>query len=333
MSTVVTRTLPRCRLISTGGTIAMKLDPVRRAPVPAVSGADLLRSVAGLGEVAEIEVEELCNVPSDYMDPPRWVALQRAVVAALSHDEVHGVVVSHGTDTLEETSWFLDLTVPGPKPVVLVGAQRNASDLNFDGTRNLLDATRVCVSAGARDKGVLLVLNNQINAAREATKTHTSDVESFRSGAFGLLGTVDEDRVVFSRAPVRRQHIPLGTAPLPRVDIITMYGGADGAQVDAAVAAGARGIVVQGLGLGNVNEAMYAALIDAIEAGVTVAISTRVPQGRVRPVYGFAGGGVTLKERGALFADDLSPHKARILLMLALQLPRPAAEIQSMFDK
>lgn len=333
MSTVLTRTLPRCRLISTGGTIAMKIDPVRQAPVPAVSGVDLLRSVAGLAEVAEIEVEDLCNVPSGYMDQQCWVALHRAVAAALARDEVHGVVISHGTDTLEETGWFLDLTLPGPKPVVLVGAQRNASDPNFEGARNLLDAARVCVSPGAQGKGVLLVLNNQINAAREGTKTHTSDVESFKSGTFGFLGTVDEDRVVFSRAPLRRQHIELGSTPLPRVDIVTMYGGADGTQVRAAVAAGARGIIVQGLGLGNVNEAMYESIIEAIDAGVTVVVSTRVPQGRVRPVYGFPGGGVTLKERGALFADDLSPHKARILLMLALQVPRPAAEIQSMFDR
>lgn len=326
-------TLPACEVISTGGTIAMRIDPEIAAPVPALSGEQLLAGVPALADVAKVSVTEFSNLPSAYMDAVQWVELHRAVSSALSRDEIAGVVVTHGTDTLEETAWFLDLAVSGPKPVVVTGAQRNASSPDPDGPLNLLDSVRVCVSGDACFKGTMVVLNRQINAARDATKTHTSSVESFQSGSFGLLGTVDDDRVVFARSPARRQHLALTAYELPRVDIVTAYGGADGHQVRAAVAAGARGIVVQALGWGNVNVAMYDALKQAIARGVHVVVSSRVPMGRVRPVYGFAGGGKSLHDAGAVFADDLSPPKARILLMLALQTERSPADIQRLFDR
>src|SRR5512139_2105940 len=242
---------PVVKLIATGGTIAMKIDPVKKAPVPAISGEDLLSTVPDIAEVARVEVENLSNVPSDYMDPPRWIELQKAVAKALARPEAAGVIVSHGTDTLEETAYFLDLTVPGEKPVVLIGAQRNASERDFDGPRNLLNAARICVSPDARGKGSMIALNNQINAAREVTKTHTSDVETFKSGDFGFLGNADEDRVIFFRASVRRHYIPLKVEKLPYVEIVPMYAGADGTLVKAAIAAGAKGLVIQALGWGN----------------------------------------------------------------------------------
>src|SRR5919201_689068 len=183
------RNLPTVVLLATGGTIAMKIDPVKQAPVPAISGEDLVATVPEIAKVAHIEVKNLSNVPSDYMDPERWSALARAAEEALARREVAGVVVSHGTDTLEETAWFLDLTVASDKPIVLIGAQRNASEKDFDGPRN------------------------QLNAAREATKTNTSSVETFQSGDFGFLGYADVDRVVFYRAPLRRQHVPLQAPP------------------------------------------------------------------------------------------------------------------------
>ena len=325
--------LPVVKLIATGGTIAMKIDPVKKAPVPAISGEDLIAIVPEIAKVAKIEVLNLSNVPSDYMDPPRWIELQKAVIEALARPEVAGVIVSHGTDTLEETAYFLDLTVPSEKPIVLIGAQRNASERDFDGPRNLLNAARICVSPDAKGRGSMIALNNQINAAREVTKTHTSDVETFKSGDFGFLGNVDEDRVVFYRTPFRRQYIPLKVGKLPYVEIIPMYGGADGTLVKAAVTAGAKGLVIQALGWGNVNIPMYEAIKEVTAKGIPVVISTRVPNGRVLPIYGFQGGGKTLKAAGAIFADSLPPQKARLLLMLALQTTSKAEEIQKFFDK
>jgi L-asparaginase len=325
--------VPVCQVIATGGTIAMKIDPVKHAPVPALSGEDLIAGVPELTKIARIRVESPFNIASNYINPERWVALQKSVARALASEEVAGVVITHGTDTMEETAYFLDLTIANEKPVILVGAQRNASERDADGPRNLLNAARLCVSPEARGRGIMIAMNGQVNAAREATKTHTSDVETFKSGDYGFLGVVDQDRVVFGRAPARRQHIALKDGPLPRVDIVPMYAGADGALLRSAVAAGAKGIVVQALGWGNVNVPLYEAIKEAIERGVVVVISTRVPNGRVLPVYGFEGGGKTLKEAGAIFADNLPPQKARILLMLALQNTAKPAEIQQLFDR
>jgi L-asparaginase len=322
--------LPVCQMIATGGTIAMKTDPVKNAPVPALSGEDLVAGVPELATVAKVRVESPFNISSDYMDSERWVAIHKLVVNALASNEVAGAMISHGTDTLEETAYFLDLTVSSEKPIVLVGAQRNASERDFDWPRNLLNAARICVSPQARGKEAMITLNNQINAAREATKTHTSDVETFKSGDFGFLGVVDHDRVVFARTPSRRQHIALKGTPLPRVDIVAMYAGADGTLLRAAVAAGAKGIVIQALGRRNVNIPLYEAAKEAIDRGIVVVISTRVPNGRVLPVYGTVGGGKTLKEAGAIFADNLSPQKARIVLMLALQSTSNAADVRAL---
>jgi L-asparaginase len=333
-ATAFAQTKPVVQFLATGGTIAMKIDPVKNAPVPAISGDDLLATVPDIGKYATIEVNNLSNVPSDYMDPPRWIGLTRAVQAALARPEVAGVIVSHGTDTLEETAWWLDLTVNSSKPVVLIGAQRNASSPDFDGPRNLLNAARIAVDPQSKDKGVMLAMNNQINGARYVTKTHTGNVETFNSGDFGFLGEVYPDRVVYANAPLRRQHIAIRTEQMPPVEIVAMYGGADGMALRSAVERGAKGIVVQALGMGNMNAPMYEAVRYALSKNVPVVVSTRVHNGRVLPSYGFVGGGKTTSDAGAVMADDLKPAKARILLMLLLQngVTRQA-DLQAAFNK
>ena len=324
---------PKVIVIATGGTIAMKLDPVRRAVVPAISGADLLASVPAVSQIASIEVRDLSTIPSSRMDPPRWSALSEAVSAALAQQGVAGVVVSHGTDTLEETAWWLDLTVESTRPVVLTGAQRSASEADLDGPRNLLDAVRVAIAPASHDRGTVVVMNGRIHAAREVAKLDTSSVEGFGSGPYGMLGAVDARRVVYRRAPARRAHLTIRTDAMPRVEIVTMYGGADGGLVRAALDQGARGIVVQALGAGNVNSPMYQAIREALAQGVAVVIATRVPNGGVVPHYGYEGGGATLVAAGAVMANDLSAQKARILLMLLLQDGRASsAELQAAFD-
>ena len=339
MTTVATTALaqqarPLVQFYATGGTIAMKIDPVRQAPVPAISGDDLLATVPDVAKYARIEVTNLSNVPSAYMDPARWIALTRAIDAALARSEVAGVIVSHGTDTLEETAYWLDLTVRSDKPVVLIGAQRNASAPDFDGPRNLLNAVRIAVDPAAAGRGTMLAMNNQISAARDVTKTHTGNVETFKAGDFGFLGEVWPDRVVWSRAPQRRQHIAIRAETMPRVEIVVAYGGVDGSQLRHAVEDGARGVVVQALGMGNVNVPMFEAIKYALGRNVPVVISTRVLNGRVLPNYGFEGGGRTLADAGAVLADDLRPHKARILLMLAMQARTTDRKaLQAVFDR
>ena len=312
-------TRPVVAFIATGGTIAMKIDPASGAPVPAILGDDLLATVPAVADLATVEVANVSNLPSAYMDPVRWTGLTRTVQAALDRPEVAGVVVSHGTDTLEETAWWLDLTLRSDKPVVLIGAQRNASASDFDGTRNLLDAVRIAIDSQSRSKGVVIAMNGRIDAARYVTKTHTASVETFQSGEFGFLGEVWPDRVIYASAPLRRLHLPIRTDAMPEIEIVAMYGGADGRALRTAVDRGVGGIVLQALGMGNVNLPMFDAVTYALSKNVPVVVSTRVPNGRVLPSYGFDGGGKTLCDAGAVMADDLKPPKARILLMLALQ--------------
>lgn len=324
---------PTVELIATGGTIAMKIDPVKNAPVPAISGEDLLATVPEVADYAKIEVNNLSNVPSDYMDPARWIELTKAVSTALQRPEVAGVIVSHGTDTLEETAFWLDLTVKSEKPVVVIGAQRNASSSDFDGPRNLLNAVRIATDEQAKGMGTMLAMNNQINAARHVTKTHTANVETFKSGDYGFLGEVYPDRVIFARKPLGHQHIEITAETMPKVEIIAMYGGADGSLLRSAVDQGAKGIVVQALGMGNMNKPMFEAVKYALGKNVPVVISTRVHNGRVMANYGFEGGGKTTADAGAVMAGNLSPQKARILLMLLMQSGTSGKEdLQAAFD-
>jgi L-asparaginase len=324
--------LPTVAVVATGGTIAMKQDPVTHAPVPALSGEDLTASVPKLKEIANVKVVDFSNIPSYYMGPDRWPALSRKVEEVLADPAIAGVVVTHGTDTLDQTSYFLDLTLRSDKPVVTIGAQRNASEWDTDGPRNLLNAVRQVLAEDAKGKGVTLTMNHRINAGREVRKTHTSNVETFNSGDAGFLGYVDEDRVVFGRQSLRRQTLPLPDR-LPRIDMVGMYPGTDGSQVRLAADSGAEAIVVEALGWGNVNEAMHDAIKYAIDKGVPVIIATKVYNGRALPIYGSKGGGNMLQKAGAVFAGDLTPDKARVLALLAVPITKDQKALQAYYDK
>ena len=325
--------MSRIALVTTGGTIVSRIDERTGLAMPVLSGDELLRTLQGLAEGADLEVIDYIRVASPQIEPHHWVGLHAKVQALVDRDDIAGVVVTHGTSTLEETAWFLDLTLSTDKPVVLTGAQRNASEVGFDGPRNLLGALRVCRCEEARGLGVLVTLNDHINAAREVTKTHTLDVETFQSGEWGYLGAVAKDRVVFHRRPSRRLHLPLQAGELPPVEIVSMYAGAGGAMVRAAAGSGARGLVIQAVASGHVNEAMYDAIAQTLQSGIPVVISTRIPKGGTRIGYGFAGSSQQLVQAGAVLASDLSPWKARILLMLAIQAGQAtAADLQRLFE-
>ena len=327
--------LPRVVVLATGGTIASRFDPAKGGIVTALTGADLVQAVPGLGKVARVEVEQFSNIGSTNMTPEIWRRLAARAEALLADDTVKGVVVTHGTDTLEETAFFLDLAITSSKPAVIVGSQRPASATDSDGPGNLLNAVRVAVSPEAVGKGVLVVMNGQINAAREVTKTSTTDVGTFRSLEFGNLGTADELAVRFYRAPIRRQTIALREQDrLGRVEIVSEYAGAEGRLIRMLLQGGAPdGLVVAATGLGHVSEATYDAIKEARDRGIPVVISTRVYTGRVLPLYANKGGGVTLQQIGCVLADNLSPQKARILLMLALTRTKDPKQLQQYFDR
>jgi L-asparaginase len=333
-SQLVAEPLPRVAVLSTGGTIASRRNPAKGGYEPVFSGENLIEAVPAVRKLAQIQVEQICNISSSDMTPAIWVQLARRANDLLQQSEIAGVVVTHGTNTLEETAYFLDLAINSTKPVIPVGAQRPASDPDSDGPRNLLDAIRVAVNPDAVGKGTMVVMNGQINAARDVTKTNTSQVETFRSLEFGQLGVADETAVRFYRAPLRRQTIGItGETKLPRIEILPNYAGADGSLLRAALQSGGLdGLVIAGLGLGGVPSAMFDAIQEARWRNIPVVISTRVPTGRVFPLSATRGSTLSLQRIGCVLADNLSPQKARVLLMLALTRTHDTGALQKYFD-
>jgi L-asparaginase len=329
--------LPRIAVIGTGGTIsslgASSLDVLDYPDFgQKLSAAALLDRFPETRLVADPAPVTVRQVGSTEIGPAEWLEL-RALIHRIAHDEpaTAGFVITHGTATLEETAFFLNLTLAVDRPVVLVGAQRPASALGTDAGMNLVNALRVAGSTAARGQGVLVLLNDEISAARDVVKTSTYRLQTFRSLDFGALGHVDGDGVHFYRAPLGA-HMPGGPfagldlkQPLPRVDIVYSYAGADGALVDAAVAAGARGLVSAGFAPGSPTRDQRAAFERAAKTGVVVVQCSRAASGRVAPRR-------RLRETGIIAGEDLSPQKARILLMLALTTTTEVAAIQQLFQ-
>ena len=327
--------LPRIAVIGTGGTIsslgASSLDVLDYPDFgQKLSCEALLDRFPETRLVADASPVTFRQVGSTEIGPKDWIEI-RALIHRTARDEpaVAGFVIPHGTATLEETAFFLNLTLATSRPVVLVGAQRPASALGTDTGMNLVNALRVAGSPEAAGKGVLVVLNDEIHAARDVVKTSTYRLQTFRSVDFGALGHVDGDGVHFYRSPVSA-HMP-GTpfasvelSELPRVDIIYSYAGADGALVDAAVAAGARGIVSAGFAPGSPTPEQRATFERAAKSGIIVVQCSRAT-GRVAPRR-------RLRESGIVAGEDFSPQKARILLMLALTTTTDGAEIQKAFQ-
>jgi len=327
--------MKRVVVFTTGGTIAMKYDAEKGGLVPAVSGADLAAAVPGLSEVADVEVREFSNVASCNMTPALMFGLSQAVESALSDPNVDGAVITHGTDTLEETSYFLDLLHDSEKPVCVVGAMRGASDTSADGPANIYCAVKVAASEAARNKGVLVVLNNVIHAAAQVRKTHAANCATFESPWWGPIGYCDEDRVVIRRTPCDRQvfHPKALTA---RVDLIPAQSGLGRTYVDFAVSEGCQGIVIEGYGRGNIPPPMEDAVQSAVEKGVAVAIATRAFAGRPWESYAYPGSVGDSRSRGAVRAGETSGAKARIKLMIILsehpELAHKPAELEALMD-
>ncbi len=325
--------LPRVRLVATGGTISNK-DGGR------LTAEELIQLMPNVGRYTRPEFEQFSNLSSAQLTLDQWVALARRVNQIFKDDPgVAGVVVTSGTDTLEELAYFLDLTVRFAKPVVVVGSMRNPSTLGYEGAANLLEGFRVAADPVSRGRGVMVVLNDEINAAREVTKTDALRLNTFQTRGYGVLGVVDSDRVVFYRR-VEKKHtadseFDIGAVTsLPRVDVILTYQGASGDLIKAAVDQGAKGIILAGAGAGASSGTQSEGVAYALEKGVFVVTTTRAGSGRIasraRPANATPAAGPNPRER-AIAGEDLAPVKARLLLMLALTKTQSAADIQRMF--
>jgi L-asparaginase len=306
----------RVVVIATGGTIASSSEP-GGAAVARRTAAQLLGST-GYGDV-EVEGRDLLNLGSYLLGHRELRLIAEAVAAQIARDDVTGVVVTHGTDTMEETAFLLDLVHDSDKPVVLTGAQRAADQPDSDGPRNLREAVAVAASPRARGCGALISFAGRIFAARGTRKHHTVAAQPFRTLDGGPIGRVDASGVHITARPVRPAPLDL---PGPRfddtrVDVVTVHPGADAALARAAVRAGARAVVVAGTGVGNANHALLEWITEAVSAGTVVGLSTRVAEGPVVPTYG-NGGGVDLVRAGALSMGGLPVYQARLLLALLL---------------
>ncbi|BBY27501.1 asparaginase [Mycolicibacterium sediminis] len=306
--------MPHVVVLTSGGTISSRRSG---DSVVAVDDASALLAGVVVDEGISVEAHEVVRVGSYRMTPSDMRAIADAVATHLRRDDVHGIVVTHGTDTLEETAILLDLVHDDPRPVALTGAQRAADVADTDGPRNIRDAITVAASADARGRGVVVVFDGSIHAARGVRKEHTVDLAAFANPA-GTVGTVRTGTVRIHSTPVRPGALarPRPEFDTTRVDVVAVYPGGDDVLLRAAVGAGARGIVLVGTGLGNAPEGIARAVAEIVADGVVVALSTRVPAGPVLPVYG-NGGGYDLVAAGAVPAS-LPPSQARIALALLL---------------
>ena len=315
---------PRIVVLATGGTIASRAGSSTQVSGYSIgfTGEQLLEMIPGVEDIADVTVEQFSNIPSGSMSVERWIAMSNRITELLEGpDDYDGVVVTHGTDTLDETAFFLHLTVKSDKPVVCTGAMRPSSSVSADGPMNLFNSIRLAGDPSARGMGVMVMLNDEINSAREVYKSDTHRVETFQSGALGFLGWVDSDGVVFYRKPLRRHTADSefdisDREDLPRVDIVYTYIGVDEYAVKGFVEAGAKGLIIEGIGAGGAPSSFRSAYRLMSEAGIVTVRGSRTPDGRVT-------GGV----------DTLPAHKARILLMLALTITDDRREIQRIFGE
>jgi L-asparaginase len=328
-------------VISTGGTIAGRgasSTSLSEYKSGALLGEELVTSVPEIKQYAQVKVEQLFNVGSQDLTVADWLTLARRINDVFAADPaVAGVVVTHGTNTLEETAYFLNLTIKDDRPVVVVGAQRPATAISADGPLNLLNAIRTASAPEARGKGVLVVMNDEINGARDVTKTSTYRVETFRAPELGFLGYVDADKVSFYRASTRRHtsgsEFDVRTATeLPKVDILYSYVEANTSVLPALIASGTRGIVFAGTGAGALSRAERAALktlLSSLQGSRPALVrSSRVGNGRVIEL---TANREEYDALGMIPADTLNPQKSRILLMLALTKTSDVDEIKRIF--
>jgi L-asparaginase len=327
--------LPTVVVLATGGTIAgAAASDVQAGYTSGQVGVEqLLAAVPQAKKLAVLRGEQIANIGSQDMNDEVWLKLARRVNELTAMPDVAGVVITHGTDTIEETAYFLNLVVKSRKPVVLTAAMRPSTALSADGPLNFFNAVAVAASQDAAGRGVLVVVNDWVHGASSLTKTSTTAVQTFLSPLTGLVGTVAYGEIDFNRGPIGRHTSESefsldGVTALPRVDIIMAHENMDGALIDGAVAAGAKGLVIAGVGNGNMTAPALTALAKHAKAGVVCVRSTRVTTGRV-------GRNVEVDDDKAGFVASLdhNPQKARVLLRLALLKSRSTADLQRLFSE
>lgn len=319
-------------LVSTGGTIASRFDPALGRVVASRTGEELVASLGGTGQLPALEIDQLSTIASFDFSVDDALRIAQRVTSACAREDVSGVVVTQGTDTLEETSFLAALVVPVGKPVIFTGAQLAADDPQSDGPRNLRNAILVAASDSVAELGAVVVFNGEIHGARNVQKTHSSALETFQSPGYGPVGVIDRGRVLVRHRPPPSRRFQVEKLD-KRVDLIKVFLGMDATMLEACVAAGAAGVVLEGSGRGHVTPGLAPVVHRLAKGGFPVVMTSRCAGGRVEAIYGskHQTGGKDLQDSGVIFAGDLRGLKARMLLMAALADPTTRGNLREVF--
>lgn len=324
-------TLGKIYMIFTGGTISMKIDDVSHTVKPALSANQIMQSLLESELYNELEVIEFSEVPSPAITNEMMMDIAIMIKKIIKENDPAGFVVIHGTDTLEETAFFLDTVVDTEIPIVVTGSMKSSSELGFDGINNLTSSILVAKSTKSRGHGVLVVMNDKINAAGEVTKTNTLTLDTFKSYDYGPLGIVDNRQVMFYRSVNYKRNKVLVETINNDVYLVKAYAGANSVMINNLLDNNVKGLVIEALGRGNLPPNMISGIKACIDQGVPVVIVSRCPSGRVLDTYGYVGGGKYLTDLGCILAPSLNGQKARILLMLALEKSNDFGYIKDVF--
>lgn len=318
-------------MIFTGGTISMKIDDVSHTVKPALSAKEIMQSLLHSELYHELEVIEFSEIPSPSMTPIMMLEMTKLIQRLIEFEDPIGFVIIHGTDTLEETAFFIDSCIDTDIPIVVTGSMKSSSELGFDGINNLVSSILVAKSTKSHGRGVLVVMNDQINAASEVTKSNTLSLDTFKSLDYGPLGIVDNKEVLFHRN-VTSQRNKLKIADIePNVYLLKSYSGSDSLLIDYLLTQNAKGIIIEALGRGNLPPLMIPGIEKALKLGVPIVITSRCPSGRTLDSYGYIGGGKYLTEMGCIMATSLNGQKARLLLMQALTISSDSNFLKGLF--
>ena len=322
--------MKKIAIIFNGGTISMKIDEKIKAAVPSLSADEIMSMIPGVEDYAEIEAYTFSSMPSPHMTLETMLKLSKFTTELVERDEIDGVVITHGTDTLEETAYLLDLTVKTKKPVVVTGAMRSGSELGYDGPFNLATSICTAISDEAVGRGVLVCFNGELNSASEVTKANSMALNAFRTPNFGPIGIVDNDNVIFYRDANHLEKYDVSKIE-KQVALIKCVVDMDSSYIDYLIERGYGGIVIEALGRGNVPPKMVEGIKKAIELEIPVVVVSRCFEGRVFESYGYEGGGKQLKNLGVIFGDTLPGQKARIKLILAINSGMNIHEVARVF--
>lgn len=309
--------MKKIAVVFNGGTISMKIDERLKAAVPSLTGEEIMEMVTGIEDYAEVESYSFSSLPSPHMTPELMFDLSKFVGKLVSKDDIDGVVITHGTDTLEETAYMLDLTINTNKPIVVTGSMRSSSELGYDGPFNLATSICTAISDEAVGKGVLVCFNGTLHSAKDVTKVNSMALDAFQTPSFGPLGIVDNNRVIFYRKSPKGQNLDIKEID-SKVELIKCAAGMDSTYIEYAIERGFSGIVIEGLGRGNIPPTMVKGIKKCIERNIPVVLVSRCYEGRVYQSYGYEGGGKELRNMGVIFGDNMQGQKARIKLMVAL---------------